>query len=381
MDNVTRNGRPRARVVWPLLAAAAWIGSVVWVAGQIGIGGVITGLVLSTVITVVIVAAFLWLSRWQRTRPSLLVSAFVWGAAIAPFGAIWSQKWLESLVTAAMGPDATAWIGPLISTPVTEEVLKGLFLVWLLVSRRREITGVLSAIVFAGIVGAGFTFTENILYLGRAVTVFSAGDTADVAAIAMLAATFFLRVVMLPFFHPLMVMLFGVGIGIGANARGRGTRILAPLVGLLAAIILHGAWDWAGLASADPFLIYRIYGAVLVPVFLAVAIAAVVLRHRTGRAIAAGAPMLVHDGDLDAAEVEVLTSLRARRQERARVRRRSGGAAARATARHQAEASALAIRASRGQAGDDAVIADQRRVVAAARSARNAARSAVGSAG
>ena len=95
----------------------------------------------------------LWLDRWERERPRRLVSAFAWGASIAAFCAIWSQAGLQALVDTTMGTDVGAWVRPLIITPVTEEVFKGLFLVWLLIYRRRRITGLLDGIVYAGLVG------------------------------------------------------------------------------------------------------------------------------------------------------------------------------------------------------------------------------------
>ena len=52
--------------------------------------------------------------------------------------------------------------------PVTEEACKGLFLFLLLWWRRAELDGVLDGIVYAGMVGIGFAFTENILYLAAA---------------------------------------------------------------------------------------------------------------------------------------------------------------------------------------------------------------------
>ena len=43
-----------------------------------------------------------------------------------------------------------------------------MFLVGLLIFRRREFDGIVDGIVYAGLVAAGFAFTENILYFGRA---------------------------------------------------------------------------------------------------------------------------------------------------------------------------------------------------------------------
>src|SRR5665811_423001 len=52
-----------------------------------------------------------------------------------------------------------------IVAPITEEGAKGLFVLLLLWARRHELDGILDGIVYAGMVGVGFAFTENILYL------------------------------------------------------------------------------------------------------------------------------------------------------------------------------------------------------------------------
>ncbi|WP_170062016.1 PrsW family intramembrane metalloprotease [Compostimonas suwonensis] len=337
-------------------------------ATQIGADGVAVGLVLSALVILPIVGVFLWLDRWKRGRPRLLLSAFAWGGSVAAFCAIWSQEGAQTLVDTTMGEDVGAWVRPLVITPVTEEVFKGLFLVWLLIYRRRQLVGLLDGIVFAGLVGAGFSFTENILYLGRTVTAFAASDTSDVNSIAVLAISLLLRLVMVPFMHPFLVAVFGLGIAAAANTRRRGLRIGLPLAGLIVAITLHGAWDWAGLAGPDPYLIYKIYGGVMVPLFLAMAILALVLRHRRGRTIAAALPALARDGHIAPDEVAPLAKLGERRRWRRTARRRAGRVAARATGRYQAEASALGIRTTRDQAsGNRNGLDDQARATADAR--------------
>lgn len=367
MEINRQHNRGRLRVIWPIVAAATMIGSVIWVSRQIGIGWVGAGLLLSVVVVTPVILAFLWLNRWHRGRPGLLASAFVWGASVAAFCSIWTQAWLHDLVNAIWGADVGEWVRPLMITPVTEEVLKGLFLLWLLIYRRREITGVLDAIVYAGLAGVGFSFIENSLYFGRPLMEVAQSGGADAGAVAALGVTLFMRIAMVPFFHSLMVALTAIGIGIAANRRGTAARVLPVMLGLLAAIVLHGIWDWAGLASSDQYLIFKVYGAVMIPVFLAMFVVALVLRHRQGRMITEGAAILVRSGDIASEEATPLGSLRARRRWRADIRRRSGRPAARAVARYQSEASALAIRLTRGTSADRDWLPEQRRVVAANR--------------
>ena len=141
---ITTAGTGRLWVVWPITAAATWMGSITWVASQIGIGGVGLGLASSIVISIPIVAVFLWLNSWTRGRSRLLLSPRSCGEqAWRPSVRSGRSSGCIPLVDMVWGTDVGVWVRPLVITPVTEEVLKSLFLIWLLVYRRREIMGVL----------------------------------------------------------------------------------------------------------------------------------------------------------------------------------------------------------------------------------------------
>ena len=145
----------------------------------------------------------------------------------------------------------------------------------------------------------------------------------DVNAIALLGVSFFLRVVMVPFFHPLMVAVFGLGIAAAAHKRSRAARVGLALVGLLVAITLHGLWDRASLAGSDPLPIYKIYAAVMVPISLTVLVLALVLRNRERKMITAALQALARNGRIAPEEVTPLANLGKRRRWRRNVRRRS----------------------------------------------------------
>ncbi|WP_436535665.1 PrsW family intramembrane metalloprotease [Actinoplanes sp. HUAS TT8] len=279
------------RIIWPLAAGVALIGANTWVVTQIGVSGALAGLPVAAVVATVVVAAIRWLDRWDRERPGRLASAFLWGASFAALGAIFSQRWIEQLTDAVGGPGFSHWFHPLVITPVTEEVLKALFLVWLLVHRRDRISGLLNGIVYGGLAGAGFAFTENIYYLGGALTKFTPGDR---DATTLLAVTFVLRLVLIPFMHAFLVALTGLGIAAGTRRRTAVGRWAMSAAGLLAAIVLHGLWDFAGLAAEDPYLIFKVYGALMVPLFTALLVTALILRRREHRAAVASAPGRVY---------------------------------------------------------------------------------------
>ena len=54
----------------------------------------------------------------------------------------------------------------MIGAPVIEEAAKGLFLVIMMTGRRRnELNSMTDCLVYAGLVGAGFAWLEDILYI------------------------------------------------------------------------------------------------------------------------------------------------------------------------------------------------------------------------
>ena len=56
----------------------------------------------------------------------------------------------------------------MVSAPLFEEAAKGAFVLGIMLFLRKEFDGVIDGVVYAGFVAAGFAFTENIYYFGRA---------------------------------------------------------------------------------------------------------------------------------------------------------------------------------------------------------------------
>ena len=147
----------------------------------------------------------------------------------------------QDVVGGAFGAAVGQLYGGSLSALFVEEIAKAAVLYAIYRWRRHEFDGVLDGIVYAGMVGLGFAFTENVLYYGR--TALEGGD--------VLAATFFVRGVMAPFAHPLFTSLTGLGLGLAALREGAPWRV-APVVGLFGAMVLHSLWNTsAGLAGAS----------------------------------------------------------------------------------------------------------------------------------
>src|SRR6476469_5666088 len=194
---------------------------------------IVTSALMAIIPVLVIVPTFLWLDRYEAEPARYIVFAFLWGALVAVVGAFFLNTFgLKMLVEAR-------WTDPLETVfvyhaPVTEETLKGLGILLIYLFRRREFDGIIDGIVYAGLIGAGFAFSENILYLGRAYDLY--GDE-------VLTGPFVVRGIMGPFGHPLFTALTGIGIGIAVTSRRPAVRVLAVLGGWICAMLLHGLWN------------------------------------------------------------------------------------------------------------------------------------------
>ncbi|HEX6403601.1 MAG TPA: PrsW family intramembrane metalloprotease [Pseudonocardiaceae bacterium] len=288
-----------------------------------------------------VVAAFLWVDRWEPEPPLLLLAAFLWGAGISVLGAALINDAATGIGEHQFGTGGGDVVAAVISAPVVEEALKGVFLVGLLCLRRREIDGLVDGVVYAGLVAAGFAFTENILYFGRAFAV--NGQVADV---------FLIRGVLSPFAHPVFTGLIGIAVGLVARRRNLAGGVLVHRVGYvvagyLGAVGLHALWN----ASAGLGYLPAVYGVIMVPLFGVLIALVVRQRRREQRMVSAALPGFATAGWIAPTEVPLLASQSGRRGWRAEVRRRSGEGAAGAVHDYQNAVTELAFLSDRVQRG------------------------------
>jgi protease PrsW len=311
---------------------------------QVGGAGVVVGALCALLPVGPVVAAFLWLDRWEPEPPRLLLFAFLWGACFAALAALILNSSAEAAGAAVLGIDASKVFSSIFVAPWVEEAMKGAFVLGLLLFRRREFDGILDGVVYAGVVAAGFAFTENILYLG---TAFSDG-----AQGGGVLATLIMRGVLSPFAHPLFTSMTGVGLGIAANARSAAGRILPPIVGYLLAVLLHGLWNASATVGGEALL--WVYVVIMLPIFAFVVAVVLYQRRREQRVIGAELPAMAAAGWIAPSEARQLESLAGRRGWLTAVRVRRGPRVARLVAEYQAAITELAIlrhRTNRGSLG------------------------------
>ncbi|WGD44949.1 PrsW family intramembrane metalloprotease [Streptomyces cathayae] len=322
---------------------------------QTGTEGFLVGLGLAVLPVPLLIAAFRWLDRVAPGPWRNLVFSFAWGACAAALMAIVANSFATQwIATETADPSRADTLGATVIAPVVEESAKAAAVLLVFLFRRRDFTGILDGVVIAGVTATGFAFTENILYLGNAFGTDQLTGGSGVSSVT--AATFFVRVVMSPFAHPLFTVLTGIGFGVAALAteRRRLWRVLPPLGGLLLAMGMHALWNGSSVLGEYGF--FAVYGAFMVPSFGLLTWLVVWTRQRELRTVRTELPVYVAAGWLSPAQPFALGSMRARRIARRYARRHGGRAAARTVARYEAYATSLAFlrhRARRGRVGTD----------------------------
>jgi RsiW-degrading membrane proteinase PrsW (M82 family) len=319
------------------------------------------GFVLSSVAMTVVLLSYVWLDRWEPEPPRLLALAFLWGASVAVVGASIIQIAAESALNPGH-PDDVSWVSVVIGAPLTEEAAKGLFLLLMMTGRRRnELNSLTDCLVYAGLVGAGFAWLEDILYIGG-------GDslTESLATAAM-------RLIMAPFAHSLFTTMFGIGVYFALQQRNVLAKAGYILLGYLGAVFMHGLWNGSSLLSVGVY--FAVYAFWMVPIFALAIVLGVHSRRREQRVVAAKLPGMVAAGLVTPNEATWLGTIRDRKAAIGHAARFGGKPAAKAVKDFAAQVVELAFvrdRLDRGF-GDQRVLALQQEEVNGLGAARAAA--------
>jgi len=319
---------------------------------EVGVGGVLIGLGFAVIPILPALAIVLWIDRYEPEPTGLVLYCLAWGATVAALISVVLNS--ASLLLIEARGDAGIDVSAVFVAPWVEEGAKGAALLLILLRLRREFDGIVDGIVFAGLVGLGFAFIENILYFGRAY-VESLDGSGPGGALAATSIVFIVRGIAAPFAHPLFTAATGIGLGIAVTTSRRWLRVAAPLAGYLIAVLLHALWNGAAVSGLGGFVLA--YFLIMVPVFAALVVLALWARRREGRIVAENLPAYAAAGWLTPAEANALASLSARRYAELWARRHRGSPGRTAVRRFQHTATELAFlreRMKRGTVGVDA---------------------------
>jgi len=245
----------------PTIAATrtGWVTGIIILAVLLALYcAVVYGMLLGNAVAVIAAIAALFplavvvlvvrrVDRWEPEPARLLWFAVLWGAIGS---IILTDVYLVFFGTS----DRVA--ATVIQAPILEETTKGIGVFLLFLLARRFFDGPVDGLVYGGLVGAGFAFTENIQYFSRAI-----GE----AGVEGLALFFLVRGLMSPFVHVIATGLTGLALGLAARrGLGRGACLAWGMLGLVAAMAFHAAWN----AMPDPLGEFLLaYALLQVPVF------------------------------------------------------------------------------------------------------------------
>jgi protease PrsW len=264
--------------------------------------GAAIGFLLSSVAMAVVVMAYLWLDRWEPEPPRLLIFAFVWGTSVAVVISIVLQMVLDAWLNPSLDP-TSADISPftlVVGAPLTEEAAKGLFLLLMMTgARRHEMNSLTDCLVYAGLVGAGFAWLEDILYIANGESLADSLVTAG------------LRLIMGPFAHSLFTTVFALGVWFALQKRNTLTKAGCLLLGYAGAVVLHGMWNGSSLLGVGAY--FGTYVFWMMPVFALTIVLAVHSRRKEQRIVAEKMPGMVAAGVVTANEASWLSSIQTRK--------------------------------------------------------------------
>ncbi len=266
-----------------------------------GIVLTLASLIAALIPLVLVTPIFLWLDRFEAEPWRYLVTAFLYGALVSTAGAIIINTLAGLYFQSVTDGESARTLTAVISAPLSEESFKGFFVLVMWLAFRKQFNGFTDGLVYAGIVAAGFAFTENIQYFAQAFM--------QAGAIGF-GGTFVLRGIATPFLHPMFTAMIGIGIGIAATSRSTAVKIVAPFLGWCAAVLLHGLWN----LSASFGLVGLIIGLAVGFVWFVGFVSFVVwTRKREGRVIGEHLMAYVDTGWISREEVGMLASMKARR--------------------------------------------------------------------
>ncbi|MFN7035784.1 MAG: PrsW family intramembrane metalloprotease [Bellilinea sp.] len=212
-----------------------------------------------------------WLDRFEKEPRHLLGGAFVWGAVVAAGFAFFINTLLGTGIFILTGSELIAQqtTGSVIA-PLIEEILKGMAVLIVFYFYRKEFDSVLDGIVYAGITALGFAATENTYYI------YNYGFLES--GYPGLFTLVFIRVILVGWQHPFYTAFFGIGLALARLSSNWFQRLLFPITGLVASILLHSihntipalipgvagivvgtVFDWTGWIGLSIFILYVIY--------------------------------------------------------------------------------------------------------------------------
>jgi RsiW-degrading membrane proteinase PrsW (M82 family) len=183
---------------------------------------------------------FLVIKGMDRYEPEpfwLLTITFFWGAVVATMTAIVGNEIGENVMSAALGAAQNSTLvqesTASFVAPLVEETSKGTGLLVLWAASAlflRELDGALDGAIYGGVIGLGFTMTEDVLYVSSA---------AARGGMAAFTEVFIIRTVLAGLSHASFTAMTGFGVGLASESSSRLAKVFLPIAGWTGAVGLH----------------------------------------------------------------------------------------------------------------------------------------------
>lgn len=263
------------------------------------------GLTITTVLAliplVVCLLGLRWVDRLDPEPRVFVLIALLWGAGASVALALLFGDFFSATFSAFSPFDDPELFGAVIQAPITEEISKGLGVLLMFLLAKSHFDGPVDGIVYGGLIGAGFAFTENILYF---MSSFADHESS-------LFQIFILRGLFSPFAHVLFTAWTGFMLGLCVERGIRSSWPLYFIGGLIPAMIAHFFWNGGLSLFFDSF--FTFYFLFQVPLFLLAILGVWYLRRLEQRTVAKGLTDYANAGWLSSEEVVMFTTTKGRR--------------------------------------------------------------------
>jgi RsiW-degrading membrane proteinase PrsW (M82 family) len=179
-----------------------------------------------------------WLDRYEKEPLPMLLVAFLWGAIPAILLALALEIAANAPLEQFIVESSTRRLAEAgFLAPIFEESVKALLLVFLFVFSWREFDNVLDGIIYGALVGLGFAFVENVLYLiSAAYAAVPEGVEPDLNRMVQL---WLLRAGLFGLNHSVFTAFTGAALGYAISLKRRWHRVSFLFLGLAIAVLLH----------------------------------------------------------------------------------------------------------------------------------------------
>ena len=239
--------------------------------------GLILGLICVTPIVLTYLVFIRWVDRFEPEPWWLILAAFIWGALFATLGGGITSGIAQSVTTALVKatPQQIDMVGATVFAPIFEETFKGMGVALIaLISALglRELDGPLDGAIYGGVVGLGFTLTEDILYVANQFVTGGFGG---------FVVLLFLRTVLLGLSHCTFTACTGLGFGIASESKSWFVKIAAPLFGFGCAMAMHAMHNFLPTFFGEGGLVLMLLISWTIDILFFVLLALLVVRDRS----------------------------------------------------------------------------------------------------